>query len=292
MGTHAKLAPPSSAERWMACPGSAAMIADLVDPSSEAADEGTAAHLVYNLCLEHDSEPDDYLGTFVHVGHNPKSDFDGAVIVPPEGFQTRRIFEVDETMVALLKTAVENTRGLLEGSLFRAYERALPMDDATGETGETGTADVMAVNFGNTPFGEGVFIDIHDLKFGRKEVLPSSKQLKIYGVAGLDSAASLIPGTPSPSGLRFISRNSTTRPWSNGYRSKKPRLSGRRRKPVSRVFSVRTKNAGNGWVPRRRTSTLFPAKRSANGALPAGVLGTGRPCRGGGRSQVPRHDER
>ena len=43
MAGHAKLSP-SSAERWMTCPGSVALSEGYADRSSAVADEGTAAH--------------------------------------------------------------------------------------------------------------------------------------------------------------------------------------------------------------------------------------------------------
>lgn len=50
MSEHAKLAP-SSAHRWVACPGSIAMSAGIVEPESESAREGTLAHEVAECTL-------------------------------------------------------------------------------------------------------------------------------------------------------------------------------------------------------------------------------------------------
>ena len=47
---HAKLSP-SSAERWMTCPGSVALCDGLVDEGSSFAAEGTAAHWVAEQIL-------------------------------------------------------------------------------------------------------------------------------------------------------------------------------------------------------------------------------------------------
>jgi len=51
MTDHSKLSP-SSAHRWMNCPGSVRLCADLEETSSVHADEGTFAHNIAALCLE------------------------------------------------------------------------------------------------------------------------------------------------------------------------------------------------------------------------------------------------
>ncbi len=57
MVAHALLSP-SSAERWMQCPGSVALSYGAPDSSSEYADEGTAAHELAAMCLRayHDND--------------------------------------------------------------------------------------------------------------------------------------------------------------------------------------------------------------------------------------------
>lgn len=50
MSDHAKLAP-SSAHRWIACPGSIALSAGVIEPESESAREGTLAHHVAECTL-------------------------------------------------------------------------------------------------------------------------------------------------------------------------------------------------------------------------------------------------
>lgn len=61
---HAKLSP-SSAARWMACPASVRLEADLPDESTTFAREGTAAHELADKCLRGDLMAEHYLGTTI-----------------------------------------------------------------------------------------------------------------------------------------------------------------------------------------------------------------------------------
>ena len=58
---HAKLGP-SSAHRWLHCPGSVILEADLVDEGSEFAKEGTAAHALAEWCLREEIHPTEMVG--------------------------------------------------------------------------------------------------------------------------------------------------------------------------------------------------------------------------------------
>ena len=60
---HSKLSP-SSAKRWMNCPGSIRLTEELNPPrtTNKYADEGTAAHEVHELCLTNGLDASDYLG--------------------------------------------------------------------------------------------------------------------------------------------------------------------------------------------------------------------------------------
>lgn len=64
MTTHSRLAPSDSA-RWFNCPGSIILQESLgvvEQGSSEAADEGTAAHLLGEICYQEQADPFEYLG--------------------------------------------------------------------------------------------------------------------------------------------------------------------------------------------------------------------------------------
>ena len=63
---HAQLSP-SSAMRWMTCPGSVALGAALPDTSSTFADEGTAAHFLAAECLERELNTLDFIGQSITI---------------------------------------------------------------------------------------------------------------------------------------------------------------------------------------------------------------------------------
>jgi Protein of unknown function (DUF2800) len=68
---HAELSP-SSAERWMTCPGSVAACRDIPDTSSTHADEGTAAHHIAAACLESGEDAKAWIGKTLRVNDNGK----------------------------------------------------------------------------------------------------------------------------------------------------------------------------------------------------------------------------
>ena len=61
MSAHAQLSP-SSAVRWMTCPGSVALCKDIPDTSSASADEGTMMHTVAAHCLAKGTDASGYIG--------------------------------------------------------------------------------------------------------------------------------------------------------------------------------------------------------------------------------------
>jgi hypothetical protein len=65
MKTHALLSP-SGADRWVACPASVWMEKDLPRTSSRAADEGSAAHELADICLTDGKQPSEFIGCQFH----------------------------------------------------------------------------------------------------------------------------------------------------------------------------------------------------------------------------------
>lgn len=89
---HAQLSP-SSAERWITCPGSVALCRNLPDSSSSYADEGTAAHDLAAKCLESGKDAAEFIGETVDKG-----------------------FVVDSTMAGYVQQYVDFVRFLQKGA--------------------------------------------------------------------------------------------------------------------------------------------------------------------------------
>lgn len=147
---HAVLSP-SSAHRWMACPGSVALEAGIPSTSSKYSDEGTAAH--------------DIAAKALLAG--------GLMPVCPNREMGRYVGNYVE---AVLRSSAGHT--LL-------VEQQLDLEPITGEMDAKGTADAVIIT------SDGKELQVHDLKYGMgvEVYAEDNPQLMIYGLAALQQYA-------------------------------------------------------------------------------------------------------
>ena len=154
MSTHAQLSP-SSASRWMTCPGSVALCQDLTDVGSKFADEGTDAHELAALCLETDTDSAAYAGRIMGKG-----------------------FPVNAEMVLAVQDYLDYVRGVVAATSGQLLiEQRLPIGHLTGEADAHGTSDVVIL--------AGDELIVVDLKYGRGLAVEADNnpQLQVYALA-------------------------------------------------------------------------------------------------------------
>jgi hypothetical protein len=149
MSTHAILSP-SSAVRWMSCPGSVELSKGYEDQSSMAANEGTLLHAISAECLESNRSPADF---------------------PDIDDEQRRAIQ---TYLDLVRDIVRSTGGEL------AVEQRLSIEFITGEKDAHGTADAVIVSDDE--------LIIIDAKFGRgvEVTAERNEQLLMYAAAAYE----------------------------------------------------------------------------------------------------------
>lgn len=163
MGEYHAVWSPSSASRWMNCPGSIALEKQFPDVESEHAREGTAAHLVASLMLENE-----WLGK----NYTIPAQHSNGVLITPEMIDHVSIYTAEvRRQIAALRAA---------GAEVEVFvEVAVPIGQLTGEEGATGTADCILIGV----FADGrAVIVVMDLKFGRGVEVEAegNPQLMIY----------------------------------------------------------------------------------------------------------------
>lgn len=167
---HATLSP-SSADRWMTCPGSVPLSEGIVDTSSDYAAEGSAAHEIAALCLTSGSDAAAYVGRIVEI-------------------DTREI-EITADMAEHIQVYVDHVRNRvadwinLGASVTLEVEQRVPIGHLTGEAGAEGTAD--AVIIAELP-DVRTAIEVIDLKFGRGVEVEATdnRQLRLYALGAIE----------------------------------------------------------------------------------------------------------
>jgi hypothetical protein len=159
MSGHARIFPPSSAARRVACPGSAAMELDLPRKASSYAASGTATHTLSEWCLTQDKEPEAFLGRIIEV----------------DGFEN----EVTQERCDRARLYINYVRGLKESlGATVLVEQKLPVGFLTGEEGAEGTGDAVIL--------AGDELSIVDLKDGQGYVAAENNyQLAMYAASAL-----------------------------------------------------------------------------------------------------------
>lgn len=167
---HAALSP-SSASRWLHCPGSIAASRGIEDHGSDFAAKGTAAHFLAEQCLTHGHPADHFRGREIVLTAKDCgfcSDLDSETIL--------HRFVVGDELIENVQKYVDFVRSI-DGELL--VEQRLPLTVITGEPMAFGTADAVIL--------AGDELVIVDLKYGRGVQVDAvgNEQLAIYALAAL-----------------------------------------------------------------------------------------------------------
>lgn len=201
---HARLGP-SGADGWFNCavfPSMTELYGD-DDSSSFAAEEGTGAHQLLEMCLETKTRPGGYKG---HVLNETSAYPDG--------------FPVDDEMIGPMEAAVDVIEGEFERmkaddpSTHLFTERRVDPGKLIGRQDCWGTADVTIVNAKeilviDLKYGRGIFVSIKEKKQTILYLLGALAELSVEDMMGIETLthAILQPRLPDSEGNIFRSES-------------------------------------------------------------------------------------
>lgn len=167
MSGHSLLAP-SAAHRWIPCPGSVALCADIPDRTSPEAAEGTAAHQLAEWTLR--------------TGVDSASKYpDLQIVVQSSDGVESWTFDVDDDMIRHVDSYCDEVRRVATGGeLF--VEQRVDLSDVLGVDEQGGTADAVVLS------GDGTELTVPDLKYGRgvKVYAEGNAQGRLYALGALE----------------------------------------------------------------------------------------------------------
>lgn len=154
MSDHAKLSP-SAAARWMRCPGSVALTANMPDVTSTYAEEGTLAHTLAEVCLNNNIDTADLIGS-----------------------------EYTDEMRGYVQRHLDYVRDIAGDNKIFTEKR---LDLGEYIPGGFGTADVLIIDKKNAT------LHVIDLKYGMGKVdAKDNEQLYIYALGAISKIRDMI----------------------------------------------------------------------------------------------------